>query len=114
MPRAKSANRTVNLPKGFKPITSSGDFAATWDFRTEPEITGKIVSEVRSVPYKNKTLRVLTIQLANGEQRSVWESAALKALFELKKGAKVYIGYRGEKKVKGRKQTMHDFVRGMA
>jgi len=48
------------------------------------------------------------------ETVAVWESAALRALFdEVEPGAEIFIQYKGEKKIKGQKNPMHDFVAGI-
>ncbi len=117
--------KQMQLPKGFKPISG---FGGSWDFKKERQIIGKIVSinTVKSKKYfdtvigKNgkktkvpKEQRVCELQTDNG-MRSVWESASLSALFDLKKGAKVCVIYLGTKKIPGRDKPMKDFLVGAA
>lgn len=105
------------LPKGFKAISGLG---STWDFEKEPCIEGKIVTfgEVQS-RYKDpetkkfKMQKNCTIELKDKSTRTVWESAALRSLFDQKEGAQVAIVFLGRKKLEGRKEPMKNFLVGV-
>lgn len=108
---------TAKLPKGFKAIAGFGGF---WDFKKEKVLVGVFVgfktidSQYKDDKGKPKKQRVATIRRADGSEVSVFESGALRPLFDLKKNTKVAIAFRGLKKIKGRKQPMKDFEIGVA
>jgi hypothetical protein len=114
---AKSATKKVELPKGFKAITGSGDFAPNWDFEKQPLIEG-VLKAVRAVTQNKgkkdeREVNVYTITTKGGDL-TVWESTALRALQDVKKGKRVAIAFQGFRKLKGRPQPMKDFTVGVA
>lgn len=108
---------TAKLPKGFKAISG---FGGSWDFKKEKVLVGVVVSfktidsQYKDDRGKPKKQRLATIRRADGSEVTVYESGALKPLFDLKKGTKIAIAFRGLKKIKGRKQPMKDFELGVA
>lgn len=114
---AKAKQRTVSLPKGFKAISG---FGGSWQFKTEKTLVGSVVgfktidSQYKDDRGKPKKQRIATIRRADGTEVSVFESGALRPLFDLKRGTKVAIIFKGLKKIKGRKQPMKDFEIGVA
>lgn len=105
--------KKVSLPKGFNPIAAGGQFAPSHDFRLEKICTGALLAVRKTTFDKGKkderTVRIATIKTAKGE-RSVWESAGNRALFDVKKGTQVFVQYIGMKKLKGKKNAMREFV----
>lgn len=116
--KAKKGTKGVKvgaLPKGFKPIT--GGKGSSWAYRDEPTLSGTLLKfgEVPSKYKKGETQRFAEIKRdGDGATITVWESAGTRPLFELKKGKRIAVAYLGEKKIKGRKQPMHDFAVGAA
>lgn len=106
---ATGKNGKVALPKGFTAITGGGN---SWDFKKQKTLQGvlkKIEGPFKSKQYKDKEFRVARIETKDGEV-SVFERAGTRALFDLKKGSKVFIGYVGKKKIPGRKEPMEEFI----
>jgi hypothetical protein len=110
-----SKAKSVELPKGFKPIKG---LASSWDYENESPLTGK-VTEFRSVESrykdqktgKNKVQRNATIARdSDGRLVTVWESAGTRSLFDLKVGTHVWINFDGLRKIKGRAQPMKVFT----
>jgi len=104
MAKAKRTATKGTLPKGFK-VLGGGAWSPA---KVGDSITGKMFKS-ESVTQKNmqtgkpEQRTVYTIHSTDGEVLKVWESAGLKALQRVKKGAPVYIEFigMGEKK-KGR------------
>lgn len=99
------------LPKGYKAITGGG----SWQYELKPVLEGALVKfgKTPSKYKKGETQRFAILATKDGDV-TVWESAALRALFDLKPKAKVCLMFRGMKKIKGRKLPMKDFVVGVA
>lgn len=104
------------LPKGFKAVSKG--FAPSWRYLDNPLLVGKILafSEVESSykdpgtkKYKMQKTCVIEQHDGNGPV-TVWESAGVRSLFELKKGAEVAITFNGYIPIKGRKEPMKDFT----
>ena len=112
-----ATTKGASLPKGFKAISG---FGGSWDFKKERVLIGNVVgfktidSQYKDDRGKPKKQRIATIRRADKTEVSVFESGALRPLFDLKKGTKVAIVFRGLKKIKGRKQPMKDFEIGVA
>jgi hypothetical protein len=55
------------------------------------------------------------IEIESGDGKfAFWKSAATAAFFDaIKPGMEVAIAYRGEKKIPGQRNTMHDFAAGI-
>ena len=109
----KAASRKVQLPAGYKAITS-GEFAPSWDFETESTIEGTLIEKRTTIQNKGKKdereVHIFTIRRKDGSEVTVWESYGLKPLIDVKKGKQVFIGFLGYKAIKGRKQPMKDFI----
>lgn len=127
MATKKVAKRVANppgngatIPAGFKRVLT-GNFPDVFDFRTTATLQGT-VSEIKNVQTKRgKKMvesRIMYVADKDGALYGVWESAALAGLFnELgknPKGRKVWIHYKGEKKIKGQANPMHDFETAIA
>lgn len=119
---AKKAGRpakSVELPKGFRPITGGGDFAQSWDYMKQKEITGKVISfgEVPSKYKKGETQKNMVVETSDGP-RTIWESAGTRPFFDpdnkVKKGTKIHCTFAGLLKIKGRKEPMKQFLCGIA
>ena len=105
----------LTLPKGFQAIHGGGKFPPAWDFKKTKTLQGKIVASRKATFDKGKkderTITIWTVKTATGEV-SVYESAGLRGLLQVKKGAEIFIQYLGKKKIPGRKgqQPMNDFA----
>lgn len=105
----------IALPKGFKPITG---LSASWKPRKKGETVQGILRNVRKVNLKKRgkiparTVNVFTITTERGDV-DVWESAALRALADVKKGSRVAVVYLGPRKIPGRPTPMRDFAVGV-
>lgn len=112
---ATGKNGKVQLPKGFTAITGGGN---SHDFKKEKTLQGVLVGVKKVTQNKGKkderTVRLAIIRKADGTETAVWESAGNRALFDVKKGKKVFIALVGMKKLPGRKQPMKDFVVAVA
>lgn len=92
------AKGKVGLPKGFTTVAGMG---SSWKpTKKGAELQGVIVGfkkVKRRDPKKgeNPFTNLATIREADGSEQQVWESAMLRGLFSLKKGAKVFIRYGG-------------------
>ena len=111
--KVTKATTTAELPKGYKAITGGG----SWKYKELPLLEGVLI-KFGSTPSKfskkkGDVQRFAIIATGDGDV-TVWESAGTRALFDVKPKKKVCIAYRGEVKIKGRKQSMHDFVVGVA
>jgi hypothetical protein len=122
--RAKAGKVTrggkgLQLPSGFKAI-SGGGMAQTWDYMRQKTLVGTIksfhtvASSYKDDKGKPKKQRNAVVEQKGGEQVTVWESAGTRPVFDLKKGAKIAIVFRGLVKIKGRKEPMKDFQVGVA
>lgn len=120
MARAKSANKKmIELPSGYTAITSGG---SSWDYKTNPILEGKIVGfrTVQSTKYFEKVngkkvpkeQRVCDLETSDGRV-SVFESAALSALYDLKEGTRVCVVFQGLKKIANRDKPMKLFSVGV-
>lgn len=104
----------IQLPKGFNPIQAGGQFAPSVDWKRTKTVTGKLVA-LRSAKFKGqdgkpRTVRIAEIEISKGNNVSIFESAGNRALFDVKKGTRVFVAYKGLKKLPGRKQPMREFV----
>lgn len=109
------AQKKVALPKGF---TSIGGFGESW----KPEKKGAtlqgtmIGKRVQMVDRKrgNKTVKepwnIYTIRSADGGEMQVGESAGLRALASVKKGAEVFIRFDGKRVIKRGQQPMREYT----
>jgi len=104
---------TPQLPKGFEPITGGG----TSSFKPEKkgtELTGVLVA-VKTVHFDKegkrpaRDVKVFVIKTKTGDV-SVWESAALRALGNVKKGRSVFIRYLGKRLIKKGQSPMRDYL----
>jgi hypothetical protein len=107
---ASKQRKSVELPKGFKPIKS---MAQTWDHETESPLEGSI-TEFRSIDSKygkDKKQRNAIVQRDSDKRLiTVWESAGTRSLFDLKVGTHVWINFDGLRRIKGRSQPMKAFT----
>lgn len=112
--KVKHSAPMFDIPEGYK-ITST-NFAAPWDYKKNNILEGEVVEikEVKKGGKIKKDTRIMTVQNGSGEPVAVWESSALRVLFDqVEEGSEIFIKYRGERKVKGQKNPMHDFVAGI-
>lgn len=107
-------SKAPQLPKGFQPI--KGDFGTKWDYEANPILEGTVTRMDRVEVGKGKNRResgVMDVTTKDGSVVTVWESAALRGLFQtVSPGFKVYLAYLGEKKIAGQKNPMRDFSVG--
>jgi uncharacterized protein YdeI (YjbR/CyaY-like superfamily) len=102
----------VKPPKGMT-IQNSGDFAPVHEFKKKGEIFEGVVKSVKDVEKGGnirKATRTCEVITKDGIF-SLWEKTALKGMFDQatkKKNLKIWIHFKGMKKVKGRKQPMYD------
>src|SRR5256885_2277436 len=106
----KASKKFATLPTGYKPIERGG-FAASWDFRKQPLIEG-VFNGFRTIE-QGKGRQKREVKVTEIDGRTVWESAALRPLFDLKKGTRVAIAFTGFKKIPGRTQPMKLFEIGV-
>lgn len=105
----------MQLPKGFKPLTGLGE---SWKPKKKGETVQGVLRNSRSVNLKKRgkiparTVQIYTITTDHGDV-DVWESAALRALANVKKGQRVAIVYLGPRKIPGRPSPMRDFAVGV-
>lgn len=102
-----SSNSSV--PAGYKEIKGKMSNAVVW--KKGVRVEGKIVA-IRDIPKRGKmkkpTQMIDIADIKTGEIVSVWHSAAIDAVFKMKKGAQILLVYAGEKKIPGQKNPMHD------
>ena len=121
MARSKIANKSrsmIELPRGYTAISAG----RSWDYKTHPVLEGTVSGfrSVTSTKYFEKVdgkkvpkeQRVCDLHTKDGDV-SVYESAALSALFDQKKGARVCLIFQGLKKIEGRDQPMKLFTVGV-
>lgn len=117
--KAKTTKKTatVQLPKGFKPITGGGGDSVDWT--KTPIVQGNVI-EVKTIEKKNPkkgedpTTRLMRIKTKEGAEVTVWEKAALKGLFEVaKKGKAVFIQHLGMGVAKKGQSAPHLFAAGI-
>ena len=82
--KAQGSSASVAIPKGMTPI--SGGYAQTWDVETLPTLQGKVAEAPRTVTLtqgkETVERRCIEVRIASGDRYTVWESAALGALFD--------------------------------
>lgn len=115
---AKAKTLKAGLPAGYKPITGGGDFAPAWDYEAKPVLEGTLISSKSvHIPARGKIKasdkKVYTIEQKDGKQVVVWESAGLRALSEVKKGARVAVAHLGIRKISGGRK-FREFAVGSA
>ena len=113
---AKKQRIPVILPKGFKAIT--GGFGDAIDWKEGVVVTGPVL-EIKTITKKNPkkgeapTTRLLRVKTKDGE-KTVWEKATLRGLFDsVKKGQVVYIEHVGMGVAKKGQSAPHLFVAGI-
>ena len=99
-------------PTGARRV-AGGNFPPLHDFEKNPVLTGT-VEDIKTIQVKIRRkvedTRIMYVADDDGVVESVWESAALEALFnEVKKGSVVWIAYTGLIDIKGRPQPMKGF-----
>lgn len=112
-----AARPTVALPAGYAPIHA--DFGVKWDYESQPLLEGVIDGELREVESgtgKNKRVsRIMSIRTDAGVLYDVWDSAALRGLFDQAEvGQRVAIAFQGYREIAGRSQPMKLFSAGVA
>lgn len=122
--KSKTKLQTMfEVPSGYKIVSNAG-FAPSHDFEKEPTLQGSIVRiDERTFKEGTKneyTARVATIEKDDGKTVAVWESTALRSLFDScyeGSGKKrkfvaqdVIIHFEGLLKIKGQAQPMKNFV----
>lgn len=113
------AKGKVSLPKGF---TSIGGIGESWKPNKVGEslqgtmLGKKTVKVNRTRKEGKKTVKVkepvnvYTIRTTDGGEVQVWESAGLRALASVKKGAQVYIALTGKKVITKGQQPMRQYT----
>lgn len=101
----------VELPKGFKAIEHIGNY---WrGEKPGDSITGKLVkSGTKHFPkgkYAARDANVYTLDV-DGRKVEITQSGGLGALEQVKKGQMVYVQFLGMKKIKGKKESMREFL----
>lgn len=107
----KHSSPMFDIPSGYK-ITST-NFAPPWEYKKNTTLEGEVIEikDVKKGGKIKKDTRIMTVRNGSGDPVAVWESSALRVLFDqAEEGSEVFIKYHGEKKVKGQKNPMHDFV----
>jgi hypothetical protein len=100
------------LPKGFKAITGGGD---SWKPEKKGASIQGVLSAVKSVHFDKKgkmaarDVNVYTIRTKDGDL-SVWDSAGLRALANVKKGREVFVQYLGLKQIGKGRNPMRDYL----
>ncbi len=96
--KAKSSSKSkASLPAGYKALDSR---APKWDFEKNREISGPR-SAAREVTFdegtkKERKARIMVVEDADLGRVTVWESAALRSLFdETEEGDEVFIRFTG-------------------
>lgn len=108
---SKQSSPMFDIPEGYSIISTN--FAAPWQYKKNPVLEGEVVEikDVKKGGKIKKDTQIMTVKPQDGEMVAVWKSAALNVLFDqVEAGSEIYIKYKGEKKVKGQKMPMHDFV----
>jgi len=111
--RKKTAKKTTRkaatvaaLPKGF---TAIGGFGKTWpddDTKVGEAIQGVVTDYHENIKTQHGTTANLKLEAANGEVYTVWQSAALAALFdEDYTDVEVWLRFDGMGKKKGKKNA---------
>lgn len=99
--KAATTSNSAQVPKGMKVI--QGGFAKTWNVDEMPVIQGSISEAPKTVTLNKGTKkeadrRCVEVKTSDGDRYTVWESAALVALFDnLAEEApcKVWIAFKG-------------------
>lgn len=106
----------IELPKGYKAITGMGGEPVNWK---KGVVIEGIVTETKTLKRKNPkkgeslTMRLMNVKTKDGD-KTVWEKAALTALFDMvKKGNTVYIQHIGMGIAKKGQSAPHLFVAGL-
>lgn len=92
------AEKKVSLPKGF---TSIGGFGESWKPTKKGASIEGVLLSIKKVKRKNVKkgenphTQIATVRDKSGAEFQLWESARLRPLFTLKKGAKVFVRYDG-------------------
>lgn len=109
---AKAVSLKGTLPKGFTAITASGD---SWKPEKKGATLQGVLIGVKTVHFEKKgkqparDVPVYKIKTAEGEV-SVWESASLRALADVKKGRHVFLQYLGLKQIKKGQSPMREYL----
>jgi hypothetical protein len=101
--KATARKSTANAPKGMRML--EGGYAKTWNVDELPVLEGEIGAAPKTVTLNQGTKKqadrqCVEVRTKDGDRYTVWESAALTALFERlgEKGAipcKVWIAFKG-------------------
>jgi hypothetical protein len=88
-----------------------GNSNKTWDFKTQPEITG-IYTGSKDINTKDGNVSRLYMINVDGEPVTVWDKTALRTgMSEVPMGAEVHIAYLGQvKSTKNPTKTYHNFL----
>lgn len=112
----QKARIKIELPAGFKAITGMGGVPVEW--KKGVVVEGKVL-EIKTITKKKvrkgekPTTRLMNVKTADGD-KTVWEKAALTALFDAaKKGNTVYIQHLGMGIAKKGQSAPHLFVAGL-
>ena len=96
----KKAPTKVELPEGFRDVTTDHDVHETWDFDSNPVLKGTItrIAEVNTkTRFGERETTVMNVVDDNGEVWALWESANMKELFaNAREGFKVWVQYLGQ------------------
>lgn len=112
----KSASKSSSLPAGYKALDAR---APNWEFEKNKEISGTR-GPAREVKFdegtkRERVSRVMTVDDAKLGRVTVWESAALRALFnETEDGDEVFVRFTGYGKAKKGQNAPKLFETGVA
>lgn len=118
MARAKSKSKStaaMELPRGFKAISGGNSWKGD---KPGDCLTGRLL-RVESVTFQKRgkdparTVPCYFIECADGTHK-VFQSAGLKALANVKKGQRVYIGYMGQKVITRGHNPMREYTVAVA
>lgn len=101
--RSSSSRNAPQVPKGMRVL--EGGYAQQWDVESMPVLEGQVRSVPKSVILNKGTKKeterqCVEVHATNGERYTLWESAALTALFERLSVEKdlpleIWVAYRG-------------------
>lgn len=115
MAKAKSKAPALVLPRGFKAISGGSSWKGE---NIGDTLTGKLIKVTTEHFEKRgkqpaRDVQCYLIEAADGPHK-VFQSAGLKALENVKKGQRVYIGYMGKKVITRGHNPMREYTVAVA